>query len=118
MDGASHAGSVSDPRQVIALQRDRVFGHYGLAAQTADDCFISTYARDYPASEDIAESFLTYLAVRYRMDRISPFLNATIWQTIPNRIAYFNAQSLDMHPFTETVSVEPVSWGSIRMLYR
>jgi hypothetical protein len=42
-----------------------------IAAQKADDAFISTYAREYPSREDVAESFLCYLAVRYRSARIS-----------------------------------------------
>ena len=41
-----------------------------LAAQAADGVFISTYAADHPLREDVAESFLTYLAVRYRSDRM------------------------------------------------
>ena len=69
-----------------------------LAAQSADPTFISTYARDFPGREDIAESFLPYLAIRYRLERISPSLANTIMQTMPNRIAYFDNQSFDMHP--------------------
>jgi hypothetical protein len=69
-----------------------------LAAQGSDPTFISTYARDFPAREDIAESFVPYLAVRYRADRISPSLKATIEATMPNRIAYFDGLGLDMHP--------------------
>lgn len=69
-----------------------------LAAQTADGEFISTYARDNPDREDIAESFLTYLAIKYRSDRISAELIQTITQTIPNRIAYFDAQQFAMYP--------------------
>jgi PEP-CTERM motif len=65
----------------------------------ADGEFISTYARDYPDREDIAESFLPYLALRYRADRISQSLSDTISQTIPNRINYFSDQSFDMYPF-------------------
>ena len=77
-----------------------------LAAQTADGEFISTYARDFPDREDIAESFLVYLAVRYRSDRISQSLENTILQTIPNRINYFDNQSFNMYPITTpTVSV-------------
>ena len=33
--------------------------------------FISEYARDHPDREDIAESFLPYLAVRYRPERLT-----------------------------------------------
>jgi hypothetical protein len=43
-----------------------------VSAQRTDSDFISTYARDNPTREDIAESFLPYLAVRYRGDRILP----------------------------------------------
>jgi hypothetical protein len=70
-----------------------------LAAQASDGEFISTYAQDYPTREDVAESFLTYLAIRYRSDRISQSLTDTIMHTIPNRIDYFDAQSFDMYPF-------------------
>ena len=69
-----------------------------LAAQTDDNEFISTYAGDYPNREDIAESFLPYLAVQYRSDRISQELYDTIVQTIPNRIDYFKNQSFNMYP--------------------
>lgn len=68
------------------------------AAQAADPTFISTYARDNPYREDIAESFLPYLAVRYRGDRISQTLRTTILEAIPNRIAYFDELMLDMYP--------------------
>ena len=71
-----------------------------LAAQAADGEYISTYARDYPTGEDVAESFLPYLAVRYRSNRISASLANTILQTIPNRIAYFDALTLDLFPVT------------------
>ena len=69
-----------------------------LAAQAADPTFISTYAQDFSNREDIAESFVPYLAVRFRSDRISTSLLNTILQTMPNRIAYFDDQSFDMYP--------------------
>jgi hypothetical protein len=69
-----------------------------LAAQAADPNFISTYARDNPTTEDVAESFLPYLAVRYRSDRISASLANTINSTIPNRLAYFDAQHFNLYP--------------------
>ncbi len=61
-------------------------------AQAKDCKFISTYARDNPQREDIAESFLAYFAVRFRADRIDETLKATIEETIPHRIEYFDAQ--------------------------
>jgi hypothetical protein len=69
-----------------------------LAAQASDPTFISDYARDNRDREDIAESFVPYLAVRYRSDRISTALENTILETMPNRIAYFDGLGLDMYP--------------------
>ena len=69
-----------------------------VAAQEADASYISTYARDFPFREDVAESFLLYFAFRYRSDRITQGLSDTISQTIPNRIDYFDQQSFNMHP--------------------
>ncbi len=69
-----------------------------LAAQAADGNFISTYAKQHPFREDIAESFVPWVAVRYRSDRISQSLANIILNTIPNRLAYFDAQSFDMYP--------------------
>lgn len=68
------------------------------AAQTADGIFISVYARDHPDREDIAESFLPYLAVRYRPARLTSVDRETIATTIPNRLAYFDEQTFDMSP--------------------
>jgi hypothetical protein len=70
------------------------------AAQAADPTFISTYARDNPVREDIAESFVPYFAVRYRRDRITPELAAQIEAAIPNRLAYFDAQGFSLGPLT------------------
>jgi len=69
-----------------------------LTAQARDVNFISTYARDNPTREDIAESFLPWLAVRYRSSRITQTLASTILQTIPNRLAYFDSLGLVMAP--------------------
>ncbi len=71
------------------------------AAQRADPEFLSTYARDNPTREDIAESFLPWLAVRHRADRISPELRDTISSTIPGRIKYFDSQNFDLSPVSK-----------------
>lgn len=78
-----------------------------LAAQLADPEFISTYARDNPNREDVAETFLTYLAVRHRADRISTGLKQTIEQAIPNRIAYFDGLQLDLYPMVQATGSTP-----------
>ena len=69
-----------------------------LAAQAADGEFISDYARDYPETEDLAESFSAFFAAEYRADRIPAAMVRTIRDTIPNRIAYFRSLDLDMWP--------------------
>lgn len=79
------------------------------AAQAGDPTFISTYARDYPDREDVAESFLPYLMVRYRADRITAQLKATIETTMPNRIAYFDDQNFDLYPMVAVTSVKKAS---------
>ena len=69
-----------------------------LAAQAADADFISTYARDNPTREDVAESFVPYLAVRLPGNRVSALTAQTILNTMPHRIAYFDAQRFDLSP--------------------
>lgn len=86
---ASHT-SLDDPH---AMAADWV------AAQGQDPTFISTYARDNPAREDIAETVLLYLAVRYREDRISSDLKTTVMKTIPNRVKYLDEQTWVLHPW-------------------
>ena len=77
-------------------------------AQQADGVFISNYARDFPDREDVAESILTYFAVRYRPERLSEADRAAILAAIPNRLAYFDDQGLDMSPYVATESTAPI----------
>ena len=69
-----------------------------IQAQENDMDFISTYARDHPTREDLAESFPMWIALRYRADRISPHLAATIRARMPHRLAYLDDQHFDMAP--------------------
>ena len=70
-----------------------------LQAQEDDDAFISDWARDFPAREDIAESFLPWFAVRHRIDRIDQSVVDVIQSTIPNRLDYFdNAEFMVNEP--------------------
>ena len=69
-----------------------------LKAQKEDPRFISNYARDNPLREDIAESFLPWLALRHRRERISDDMAATIEAAIPARIRYFDAANFNLSP--------------------
>lgn len=73
-----------------------------LTAQRADVEFISTYARDNPNREDIAESFLLWFAVQHRNNTISQTDFNKITQTIPNRITYFNGQNFNLTPLVDS----------------
>ena len=77
------------------------------AAQAADGVFISTYARDFPVREDVAESFLVWIAVRYQPERLTRSERAVILRTMPNRLIYFDEQGFDMSPYTPSEIQEP-----------
>jgi hypothetical protein len=74
---------------------------YWTQAQGADRCFVSTYARDNPTREDVAESLVPYLALRHRPDALTPDQRASIAASMPNRIVYFDWLDLDLSPFEE-----------------
>ena len=82
-------------------------------AQNLDGEFISNYASDNPTTEDIAESYLTWLAVRYRASVLSTADYNSIVQTIPNRLAYFDAMACDLYPLFQNTSVEEQGHESI-----
>lgn len=81
-----------------SLDDDHAAAKGWLAAQKSDPEFISTYARDNPLREDVAETFLLWLAVRHRAERLDPAVAATIRQTIPARLRYFDAAKLVVAP--------------------
>jgi hypothetical protein len=81
-----------------SLDADHSASKGWINAQKIDPGFISMYARDNPRREDIAETFLLYMALRYRSDRISASLKEKILETVPNRVKYFDAQNLNMYP--------------------
>jgi hypothetical protein len=61
-----------------------------LNAARLDDYYVSTYAKDNPEREDIAESIMPYLILRWRPERFDPYYLAFIEQVMPNRIAYLD----------------------------
>ncbi len=73
-----------------ALDKDHAKHPDWISAQKKDPNFISTYALENPAREDLAESIVPYFAVRYRTDRITAKQRAIILSTIPARMSYFD----------------------------
>lgn len=68
------------------------------AAQSEDDAYISVYARDNPLREDVAETYLAWLAVRHRADRIDDQMADTIRATVPARLRLLDDRPMDLHP--------------------
>ena len=73
-------------------------------AAKADGQFISTYARDNPGSEDHSETFLCWLAVRYKKDRISPADYAKITAAVPNRLKWYDEMDFKLSPMVHGVT--------------
>ena len=71
-------------------------GEGWIEAVENDGCYISTYAKDFPYREDLAELMPLYIAVRYFSERISKDLRDKILSCNVNRIRYLDSQSLDM----------------------
>ncbi len=67
-------------------------------AQQRDADFISTYARENPTREDLAESVLMWAALRHRPNAISRQLADTIQARMPNRLRYLDALGLSVSP--------------------
>lgn len=83
-----------------------------LQAQALDGEFIAGYAKDNPAREDIAESFLLYLALRWKPDRLTGEQKEKIVSTIPNRIRYFDSLDLDIQPLSNDTNWRVYRWTS------
>ena len=94
-----------------------------LRARDADGAFISTYARDFPDREDVAESFQAWIALRHRPQVVATTHRDTIARLIPHRIAYFDALAPDMYPMAAPSPVpepgpEPQpEWVQIRSMW-
>lgn len=68
------------------------------AAAEADGQFISTYARDNPDREDHSETFLCWLAVRYKKDRLPQADYAKITAAVPNRLKWYDKMDFRLSP--------------------
>ena len=67
-------------------------------AAKADSKFISEYAKQYPDSEDVAETINWWIAVRCKPDKLSNSTYKKIVEGIPNRLRYLDKQNYDTYP--------------------
>jgi hypothetical protein len=74
----------------------KVTGKKWVDATTADQQFISNYAKEEPLREDIAESFLPYIAVKFKSNRISKCMSDIILSANVNRFIFFDSMNFDL----------------------
>lgn len=70
-------------------------------AVAADQTYISTYAKDYPLREDVAELLPLYLAVKYFPTRISRENRSKILSCCINRILYLDSVQVDLEIYNQ-----------------
>ena len=115
----------------VSLDPDHAGSAGWLQAQESDPTFISTYARDNPGcpglrgcgSEDLAETFSAWFAVRYRPDRITtyaggrdPHQEQAILDAVPARLAYLDRQHFDMRPYMRVAPVPALPLVGVLLL--
>ena len=89
-----------------SLDGDHANAPEWLQAAAADPVAVSTYARDNPHREDIAESVGPFLAATYRSDFVPRETVAAVRRAIPNRLAYLASHT--------TLTMEPLACGTVR----
>jgi len=66
------------------------------AVQKDDSRYISSYAKEFPNREDIAELFPLYVAIKYFPERINQEITDNTLSTSLHRVLYFDKQEYDM----------------------
>ena len=89
----------------VSLDPDHRLAAGWLEAQRSDPTSISDYARDNPRTEDLAETFSAWFAVRFRPDRITADQQRKILDAVPARLAYLDRQGFDMAPYMRVAPV-------------
>lgn len=74
----------------------KISGKKWIDATIADQQFISNYAKEWPLREDIAESFLPYIAVKFKSNRISKCMRDIILSANVNRFIFFDSMNFDL----------------------
>lgn len=95
-----------------SLDADHAKNPRWLQAQALDGEFITSYAKDHPKREDVAESFQRYLVLRWKPDRLTSEQRQKITSTIPNRIRYFDSLDLNIQPLSDDTNWRVFPWTS------
>ena len=70
-------------------------------AVAADQTFISTYAKDYPNREDVAELLPLYIGVKYFPERLDRETRSKILSCCLNRILFLDSLNLDFRIYED-----------------
>ena len=97
----------------VSLDPDHRLAAGWLEAQHSDPTFISDYARDNPRTEDLAETFSAWFAVRFRPDRITADQQQKILDAVPARLAYLDRQNFEMSPYVRAAPVPALPLGGL-----
>lgn len=89
-----------------------------LAAQSADNNFISGYARNNVVREDFTESLGAWNSIRHRPERCSQDWIDFVESRIPNRLVYLDSLDLDPYPLNRPVATEYVDNTSSLIVYQ
>ena len=81
-------------------------------ARDMDPLYISAYSAENPDREDISETYLVYLGLKYRENRISVEEAERIRAAIGHRLSFFDGLDLDEYPFDFSDDTSPVRPGS------
>lgn len=79
------------------------------AAQSLDSHYVSQYAADYPTREDIAETVVPYLGLRYHNSRIDASNQQSLNSGISHRMALLDSLGLDPYPMATNTTHRPDS---------
>jgi len=69
------------------------------AAARRDNDYVSNYAESNPNREDIAETLVTYVATRYRSDRVDQGILNRVTAAGRNRFEFLDRQQLNFYPY-------------------
>lgn len=89
LNGSKQQFDIAD-NQTLIPHRGVLEKNEWLSAARSDDYFVSYYAKDNPEREDIAESIIQYLVLRWRPERFDIYTLQFIEESIPERIAYLD----------------------------
>ncbi len=79
-------------------------------ARDLDPRFISRYAADNPDREDIAETVVPFLGLRYQNQRIEVSNQQNLQSFIPGRLDFLDSMKLNPYPMGAQTSLTSPSW--------